>query len=149
MKKITFVFTIICLLVITDSHAQYRINLSNRVEEIPNTTNGGSSVSGHIAKYGFYYDVSEFYCGLPEYAVPTKLFTVNQQADLIYSTTYHDSTMLQIATQGYFRLVYVNSEIGYCWRRDLVWTYFDTFGKIQKTIFYNKGTAITSPEFSN
>ncbi len=133
-------FLAFAMLVSSQIHAQ-DLCKDGQYETYPKgyVNSAGTSLN-HLKKVGIMHDASEFVCTPNYYSSSNKVYTINQQADLLYFESYHDSTCTTIKTQGYYRLVYVDAETGYCWEKDLVWNFFDRTGKLTKKEFYYKDT---------
>ena len=132
-------FNLIYFLISTEINAQDLINTTNVITIDSGVTSGGSSVFSHISKYGILSTGEEFGCGLETLSNSPLLYTISQQADLVYFELYYDSLHTNIKEQGYYRLIYISNEIGYCWKGDLVWNHYDINGILNKKEFYNKG----------
>lgn len=128
-----------------DLEAQDLIRLNNTIAIDSGITNGSSTAISHINKVGMNYNLEEFNCGLLYLSGYYQIFTVSQQSDLIYYEAYFDSTYTSLKIQGYFRLFYINSEIGYCWNKDLIWNEFDIEGKLTSINYFEKGIIKPSP----
>jgi hypothetical protein len=132
-------FILFFLSFIERANGQDRISNNVLVEKL-GYTNPASSVIEHIKKSGTDYNLFEFDCSLDYKNIKSKYYIVSQQSDLIYFEKYYDSTKRKIELQGYYRLNYQSSEIGYCWKKDLVWNYFNENGVIVERKYYIKGT---------
>ncbi|MFZ1634303.1 MAG: hypothetical protein WAT43_10555 [Chitinophagales bacterium] len=141
---ITFLF----LIFLNSSQAQDLINKNLSAEADSNMTSSGSTVFSHVKKAGMYPNGEEYSCGLEFSNSPYLIYTISQQSDLIYFEAYYDTSYINIKEQGYFRLNYINSLVGYCWQKDLVWNSFDESGNINKKEYYSKGILINIPLFS-
>jgi hypothetical protein len=102
----------------------------------------GSTVYNHVTANGIGYDLSEFTGGLPYGNKAHNYYVVAQQSDLIYFEEYSDSTQTRLMGQGYYRLVYVGTEVGYVWQKDLVYNVYGLDGQLDSKAFYDKGRLI-------
>jgi len=134
--RLSVLFLLICQM--HNIYGQDKIS-HNLIEEKKGFTSPASSVIEHLRKYGTSYDLLEFDCSLDYKNVKKRYYVVSQQSDLIYFEQYFDSTMKKIEFQGYYRLNYESSEIGYCWVKDLVWNFYNEFGILTMRKYYNKG----------
>lgn len=141
MKINKFYTLMFCFLNPYIIYSQDLIYKGANITEDSSVTSAGSTVKSHIEKFGILPNGDEFSCGL-NYSEPNRIYTVNQQTDLVYYESYSDTSYLKIKSQGYYRLVYVNGQIGYCWKKDLIWNVFDDTGKLSSIYFYNKGEII-------
>lgn len=107
--------------------------------------NPGSTALSHIRKSGITKDLITYDCHPEYFNQKNNVYTVNQQSDLLYYEAYSDSTKLNITTQGYYRLIFLDDDFGYCWVKDLVWNYFNLKGYLIKKEYYNNGKLIPSP----
>ncbi len=111
--------------------------------------NPSSSVIMHLTKVAVTYSGMEISSTIDYQDSAICLYTVNEQADMMYFEEYFDKTKQRIKIQGYFKLMYIDSEIGYMWVKYLVWNYYNTEGMLVKKQFYkeNKKTdAIAMPQ---
>lgn len=107
-------------------------------------SNPASSVQQHLIKQGISYSLEEYACNLNYIDSSNYFFTINQQADLIYFEKYETSeNIYQMIESGYYRLVYMNEEFGYCWLKDLVWMYFKD-NRLMEKRFYRQGEIVES-----
>ncbi|HQU40502.1 MAG: hypothetical protein H6548_06885 [Chitinophagales bacterium] len=107
-------------------------------------SNPSSSIQQHLIKQGITYSFEEYACNLNCADSTNFYFTVNQQADLIYFEKYEtNNNSRQMIESGYYRLVYMNEEYGYCWTKDLVWMFFEDNILVNKK-FYHQGDVMES-----
>jgi len=104
----------------------------------------GSTVFDGFEKKGIKFNLTEFSCRI-NYDDPLNLiYTIRQQSDIIYFEAYYDTLHVKIKEQGYYRLSYLNNEIGYCWVKDLVWNFYDKSGSLLKKEYYDRDSLIKS-----
>jgi hypothetical protein len=137
MKLDLMILLLICS--INKIYSQDSIS-NNILEEKLGYTSPSSTVLLHLRKYGTKYDLIEFDCSLDYNNVNRSYHVISQQSDLIYFEQYFDSTRKKIEVQGYYRLNYESSEIGYCWVKDLVWNFFNKEGILIQRKYFIKGT---------
>jgi hypothetical protein len=112
------------------------------IEKKNGVTNSVSTINGHLKKIGTNYDLSEFSCSIDVNSNKINLYIISQQSDLIYFEQFYDSTKKVVEIQGYYRLIYIDSETGYCWEKDLIWNYFDKSSLFITRKYYLKGVEI-------
>ncbi len=142
-KKVILIFVLLhfsCLLIGQDLCKKKEI-----LEPNNGIVSAGSTSVDHLSKFGIFYDLREFSCSIDNNNSLNFVFTVNQQADLIYFENYYDTTHILLKEQGYYRLKYSNAETGYCWAKDLVWNQFDKNGVLINKEFYDEGKIKESP----
>lgn len=145
MKKIKILILSLFFFTPYITYTQDLINKGSDITTDSSITSGGSTVKSHIEKYGILPNGDEFSCGV-NFGETNQIYTISQQSDLIYYVSYFDTSYLKIKTQGYYRLVYINTQVGYCWKKDLVWNVFDINGYLYSINYYNKGELINTPE---
>lgn len=130
--------TLLSLLFIV-AHLGYAQDLvKDRVlEEKVGYSNPSSSTSTHLRKQGTTFKLEDYACNLNYKDSTNNFYTVNHQADLVYFEKF-DTIKSEIIESGYYRLVYKDSNYGYCWEKDLVWFAFRD-GKVIQREFYSKG----------
>ena len=65
---------------------------------------------------------------------------VENQSDLTLQMEYFESG--KIKQMGYFRLIFDTKDKAYAWVPDLLWTYYDIDGKLEKYTLYKNGAII-------
>ena len=73
-----------------------------------------------------------------------KFLIIPDHSELVYFENYRDKNFKTILCSGYLKLV-IDSNLNYCWVKNLVWTHFNMNGEIEKKEFYNNGKLI--PQF--
>ncbi len=141
-----FIFLLIFMSTTALINAQHLINTTNQITEVIGETSGGSTSLDHITMFALKFNIEEINCGYGFSGQTELLFIIAQQADLIYFETYYDTTKTQINTQGYYRLIFIDTEIGYCWKQDLIWNTFNPNGYLIKKQYYNAGMLTETPK---
>jgi hypothetical protein len=143
MNRLIFVFILCLMQLIALSQNLFKTGAVGIIDT--GFVNPGSTVFSHIHKAGTTKDLVMYDCQ-PDYLNPrNNIYTVNQQSDLLYFEEYFDSTRKDILTQGYFRLAFIDTDLGYCWVKDLIWNYFDSTGYLIKKEYYNYGKLMETP----
>ena len=72
-----------------------------------------------------------------------RFLVIPEQSELVYFENYIDSNYRNIKSTGYLRLV-IDSNMNFCWEKDLVWTMYNNNGIIENRELYRNGKRIKS-----
>lgn len=129
MLSLILSFTVISLV-----HSQNLIK--NRVlEQKLGYVNPSSSARMHLIKQGTTYSLEDYSCNLNISDTLMFFYTVNEQSDLIYFERKSSFDNSMLVETGYYRLVYLDDDLAYCWVKDLVWMSFSDKKLIGRKFF--------------
>jgi hypothetical protein len=101
-----------------------------------------SNINDHFYKK-FDLKAEEYNCSIFNYfhnEFP-RFIVFSEQSELVYFENYIDSNYKNIKSIGYLRLV-IDSNLNFCWEKDLIWTKFNKNGTINSSELYKNGKLI-------